>query len=112
MLSSPDSKPLDNDLLCLYMDTFAEAVILTIKEVARPADVFQPTISRALRNGRLVNPEAAKRIQRIGRELGYRLSGVGQSLVTQRTETIGVVVTNDMSAREYCGPGMTANSGF
>ena len=76
------------------MNTFAEAAIVSIKDVARLAGVSHPTVSRALRNSRLVNPETAKRIQKIAGEMGYRPSAVARSLVTRRTETIGVVVTN------------------
>jgi DNA-binding LacI/PurR family transcriptional regulator len=76
------------------MNTFADSAILSIKDVAKAARVSHPTVSRALRNSRLVKPETAERIQRIAREMGYRPSAVARNLVTRRTETIGVVVTN------------------
>src|SRR5665811_69741 len=52
------------------------------------------TVSRALRNSPLVNRETVERIQRIAREAGYRTSAAARSLVTRRSDTIGVVVTN------------------
>ena len=52
-----------------------------------------PTVSRALRNSPLVNRQTTERIQRIARESGYRVSAVARGLVTQKTKTIGVVVT-------------------
>jgi len=76
------------------MNTFADNAIVSIKDIARVAGVSHPTVSRALRNSQLVNPETAERIQRIAREMGYLPSAVARSLVTRRTETIGVVVTN------------------
>ncbi len=76
------------------MNTFAENTVMSIKDVAKAARVSHPTVSRALRNSRLVKPETAERIRRIAREMGYRPSAVARSLVTRRTETIGVVVTN------------------
>lgn len=76
------------------MNTFAENAIVSIKDIARVAGVSHPTVSRALRNSQLVNPETAGRIKRIAREMGYLPSAVARSLVTRRTETIGVVVTN------------------
>jgi DNA-binding LacI/PurR family transcriptional regulator len=76
------------------MNTFADSAIISIKDVAKAARVSHPTVSRALRNSRLVKPETAARIQKIAREMGYRPSAVARSLVTRRTETIGVVVTN------------------
>jgi DNA-binding LacI/PurR family transcriptional regulator len=76
------------------MNTFVENNVISIKDVARAAKVSHPTVSRALRNSRLVKPETAARIRRIASEMGYRPSAVARSLVTRRTQTIGVVVTH------------------
>jgi DNA-binding LacI/PurR family transcriptional regulator len=65
----------------------------TIKDIARMARVSHPTVSRALRHSPLVNPQTAEEIRRLADESGYRLSAAARSLVTQRTDTIGVVVT-------------------
>jgi len=66
----------------------------SIKDIARIAGVTHSTVSRALRNSPLVSGETAERIHRIARELGYRTSAAARALVTQRSDTIGVVVTN------------------
>jgi DNA-binding LacI/PurR family transcriptional regulator len=66
----------------------------SIKDIARMAGVAHSTVSRALRNSPLVNSETTERIQRIAREAGYRTSLAARSLVTRRSDTIGVVVTN------------------
>jgi len=66
----------------------------SIKDIARTAGVAHSTVSRALRNSPLVNRETVERIQRIAREAGYRTSAAARSLVTRRSDTIGVVVTN------------------
>lgn len=58
------------------------------------AGVAHSTVSRALRNSPLVNRETVERIQRIAGEAGYRTSAAARSLVTRRSDTIGVVVTN------------------
>ena len=58
------------------------------------AGVTHSTVSRALRNSPLVNRETVEKIQRIAREAGYRTSAAARSLVTRRSDTIGVVVTN------------------
>ena len=58
------------------------------------AGVTHSTVSRALRNSPLVNRETVERIQRIALEAGYRTSAAARSLVTRRSDTIGVVVTN------------------
>lgn len=67
---------------------------VSIKEIARLAQVSHSTVSRALRHSPLVNPETAERIRRIADEFGYCPSGPARSLVTRHTETIGVVVTS------------------
>ena len=66
----------------------------SIKDIARIAGVTHSTVSRALRDSPLVNRETVERIQRIASEAGYRTSAAARSLVTRRSDTIGVVVTN------------------
>lgn len=66
---------------------------LSIKDIARMAQVSHPTVSRALRGSPLVNPETAERIRRIASESGYQVSAVARGLVMRRTRTIGLVVT-------------------
>ena len=66
---------------------------VSIKDIARAANVSHPTVSRALRNSPLVNSETADRIRQIAIRMGYRPSAVARSLVTRKTNTIGVVVT-------------------
>lgn len=65
----------------------------SIKDIAKIARVSHSTVSRALQNSPLVNAETAEKIRQIARESGYRASAVARGLVTQRTQTIGLVVT-------------------
>ncbi len=67
--------------------------ILSIKDIARAANVSHSTVSRALRNSPLVSSETTEKIKRIARESNFRVSAVGRSLATGRTHSIGVVVT-------------------
>ncbi len=66
----------------------------SIKDIARKACVSHPTVSRALGGSPLVSKKTAEKIQRIARDLGYRPSAAARSMVTRRSRTIGVVVTN------------------
>jgi len=67
--------------------------MISIKDIARAAHVSHSTVSRALRNSSLVNSQTRALIHRIAEEQGYTVSAVGRSLATNRTGTIGVVVT-------------------
>ncbi len=58
------------------------------------AGVTHSTVSRALHNSPLINRETVERIQRIAAEAGYCSSAAARSLVTRRSDTVGVVVTN------------------
>jgi DNA-binding LacI/PurR family transcriptional regulator len=66
---------------------------LSIKDIARAANVSHSTVSRALRNSPLVNFETAEQIRKIARDANFRISAVARSLATGRTHTFGVVVT-------------------
>ncbi len=66
---------------------------VSIADIARYAGVSHTTVSRALRESPLISPDTRGRIQRIAREMGYTPNALAQSLQTQRTNTIGLVVT-------------------
>jgi DNA-binding LacI/PurR family transcriptional regulator len=67
---------------------------LSIKDIARSANVSHSTVSRALRHSPLVNAATADKIRRIAAASNFRPSAVGRSLATGRTYTIGVVVVS------------------
>ncbi len=67
--------------------------MVSIKDIARAANVSHSTVSRALRNSPLVKTETAALVRKLASERGYTVSAVARSLVTKRTNTIGVVVT-------------------
>ncbi len=66
---------------------------ISIKDIAKMADVSHSTVSRALRHSPLINELTAEKIRRIAEESGYRASAVARSLVTRQTRTVGIVVT-------------------
>jgi DNA-binding LacI/PurR family transcriptional regulator len=66
---------------------------VSIKDIARVADVSYSTVSRALNDSPRVQAQTKARIQRIAAEMGYLPSAVARSLVTRRTNTLGIVVT-------------------
>jgi LacI family repressor for deo operon, udp, cdd, tsx, nupC, and nupG len=66
---------------------------VSIKDIAEAASVSHSTVSRALGDSPLVKAETKARIQRLAQEMGYSPDAIARSLVTQRTHTVGVVVT-------------------
>jgi len=66
---------------------------VSIKDIARVANVSHSTVSRALSDSPLVSSETKARIQRLAREMGYSPDAQARSLVVGRTRTVGVVVT-------------------
>jgi LacI family transcriptional regulator/LacI family repressor for deo operon, udp, cdd, tsx, nupC, and nupG len=68
-------------------------VPVTIKDIAEAANVSHTTVSRALQGRGRISATTAKRIRQIAVEMGYTPSAIAQSLVSQRTRTLGVVVT-------------------
>ena len=70
----------------------------TIKDIAKALGVNVGTVSRALNDKPGVSPELRKRIIRKAAELDYRPNGHARGLVTQRTETIGLLSGVETSA--------------
>jgi DNA-binding LacI/PurR family transcriptional regulator len=65
----------------------------TIKDVAKKAGVAHTTVSRALRGSPLISPATTDRIQQIASEMGYHPSAAARSLKTNRSQTLGVIVS-------------------
>jgi DNA-binding LacI/PurR family transcriptional regulator len=67
---------------------------VSIKDIAVLAGVSHPTVSRALRGEGRISDETRSRIISIAQEVGYMPNLVARGLVMQRTNSIGLVVTN------------------
>jgi len=65
----------------------------TIKDIARAAKVSTTAVSMALNNRPRIGPETRERILRIVKELNYRPNIVARSLVSRRSQTIGLIIT-------------------
>jgi len=66
---------------------------ITIKDIARIANVSHTTVSRALNNKSRINSETKVRILSIANELNYRPNFIARGLVMKRTKTLGLVIT-------------------
>jgi len=66
--------------------------IITIKDIAKKADVSVATVSYVINNTRPVSPELTARILHAIEELGYSPNAVARSLRQKRTKMIGLIV--------------------
>ncbi len=67
---------------------------VTIKDVAKLAEVSISTVSRVINNSASVSPEVRRRVLAAIDELGYKPNQVARSLVTKKSNLIGVIVTD------------------
>lgn len=68
----------------------------TIIDVAKCAGVHWSTVSRALNPEKrhLISPEMIERVEGCAKQLGYRANAMASALRTQRSRTVGVIVSN------------------
>ncbi|MDO5712927.1 MAG: LacI family DNA-binding transcriptional regulator [Tissierellia bacterium] len=66
----------------------------TIKDVAKMADVSISTVSRVINDSKPVSPEARRRVLHAIEVLDYKPNEVARSLVTKKSNLIGVIVSD------------------
>src|SRR5947208_229529 len=64
---------------------------ISIKDVAREADVSVTTVSHALNNKGRLNPDTRKRVRDVAERLGYKPNPAARSLVSGKTGLIAVI---------------------
>jgi LacI family transcriptional regulator len=74
-----------NQVCCMDKD-------ITIYDIARELQLSAATVSRGLRNSKVINTYTKKRILEKAEELGYRHNTFASSLRKQKSHTIGVIV--------------------
>jgi len=65
----------------------------TLEEVGAAAGVSRATVSRVINGSPRVSPEAKKAVERAIDKLGYSPNRAARSLVTRRTDTVALVVS-------------------
>lgn len=81
-------------------------VAVTIRDVAKAAEVSPKTISRVLNNERWVQPETRERVLRAIKELDYHPNPIARGLSTNQMPVLGVVlpdVSNPFFAKAVDG---------
>lgn len=66
----------------------------TIEDVAQMAGVSRQTVSRAINDKGEISPATKERVLKAIEQLGYRPNRLAQGMVTQRTFTIGLILSN------------------
>lgn len=65
---------------------------ITIKDVAKQADVSISTVSRVINNSKPVTDEVKQRVLEVIKQTGYIPNPLARSLVTRKSQLIGVIV--------------------
>lgn len=74
---------------------------VTIKDIAKKLNISVATVSRALRDIPDISNDTKKAVVALAKELEYQPNSVAQSLVKNRTNTIGVIIPGLIS-HFYC----------
>lgn len=67
-------------------------LLVTIKEIAKMANVSRTTVSRVLNNSGYVSDEIRERVEKVIKETGYVPNVNAKSLRTKKTKVIGVIL--------------------
>lgn len=67
-------------------------------DIAHLAGVSQSTVSRALNNSELVNPETRQKVQAIAKQLNYQVDKNASNLRRQRSGTIALLLFEDQTS--------------
>jgi DNA-binding LacI/PurR family transcriptional regulator len=67
---------------------------VSITDIAKAAGVSASTVSRALQDHPRISPQKRATIRALAAEMGYQPSQIARSLVTGRTRTLGIVITD------------------
>jgi DNA-binding LacI/PurR family transcriptional regulator len=65
---------------------------VTIKDVAKAANVSPSTVSRVVKDSPRISQETKKRVRQAMRELGYHPNAMAQSLTSKNTGNIGIML--------------------
>ncbi len=69
-------------------------MIVTIKDVAKKANVAPSTVSRVIANSPRISEQTKKRVRQVMEELGYHPNFQARSLAAKSTQAIGVIMPN------------------
>ena len=65
---------------------------VTIKDIAKKANISYPSVSRALSGKPGVSSKTREKVLKIAKEMNYQPNALARSLVQNRTATIGLII--------------------
>lgn len=68
---------------------------VTIKDVAKEANVSTSTVSRVLSNSSRISEKTKERVNEVIRRLNYKPNAIARSLASNTTKILGVVLPNE-----------------
>lgn len=71
--------------------------VITAADVAKTAGVSQSAVSRTFTPGASVSAKTRQKVHAAARLLGYQPNAIARSLITQRTNIVGVVIGDTMN---------------
>ncbi|MFW6034736.1 MAG: LacI family DNA-binding transcriptional regulator [Halothermotrichaceae bacterium] len=71
---------------------------VTIKDVGEYADVSPSTVSRVISNDKRISDETKKKVREAIKKLGYHPNAIARSLVTQKTKSMGLILSRPAEA--------------
>lgn len=74
-----------------------KAMSVTIKDVAKEANVAPSTVSRVLSDSPKISEKTKRKVRKVMEEMGYHLDYNARILVQRSTKTIGIVMKNSAS---------------
>src|ERR1700712_1237108 len=83
-----------NAIVSILCSFSVSAMSVTLRDVARAADVSIATASRALAGSSLANPATQRHVVAVAAALGYRTNTAARSLRTRKSRLIGLTVHN------------------
>ena len=73
----------------------SDFVKVTIKDVAREANVAPSTVSRVLSDSPKISEETKIKVNKAIKKLNYKPNAIARSLVNNKTKILGVVLPNE-----------------
>lgn len=76
------------------MENYGKEKNISIKEIAKLADVSVATVSRVINNNGRFSEETRERVQQIIKDYGYTTNMAAKSLRMLKSKTIGLIIPN------------------